>query len=188
MKRSSKDMSSFRRRWIRAKFSWNSVSDSDWDFKCHGCKPVGIYLNFNSLCRTLGLKSRSRDFPAVHREMMYDIQLPNECRDFTELCADQVCLFDVRCFGLRLATSCTDHSTGNLMPRYLRRFTSMSQRELRWISMQANRSSRNSVVFCKNSDNCGDRATPGMPVRATSYSGRYFSSKKKHFTPSWCRR
>src|SRR4029078_12471214 len=73
---------------------------------------------------------------------------------------------------------CTDHSAGNLMPRYLRRFTSMSQRELRCISTQAKRSSRNSVVFCKNSDSCGDRAIPGMPARATSYSGRYFSSRK----------
>ena len=49
--------------------------------------------------------------------------------------------------------------------------------------MHANRSSRNSVVFCKNSDNSGDRVTPGMPARATSYSGRYFSSTKITLPP-----
>ena len=45
------------------------------------------------------------------------------------------------CSRPSFATSCTDHSTGNLIPRYLRRFRSTSQRELRWISMQAKRSS-----------------------------------------------
>ena len=51
-------------------------------------------------------------------------------------CDRQGCL-SATMFRPTLATSCTDHSTGNLMPRYLRRFTSMNQSELRWISMRA---------------------------------------------------
>ncbi len=33
-----------------------------------------------------GTKSQSRDFPAVHAEMMYGFQLPSERRNFAELC------------------------------------------------------------------------------------------------------
>src|SRR5690348_6642466 len=33
-----------------------------------------------------GNKCQSRDFPAVHAKMVYRLQLPNECRDFAELC------------------------------------------------------------------------------------------------------
>ena len=130
-----------------------------------------------------GTKSQGRDFPAVHGEMMYGFQLPSECRDFAELCAGKAAYPLIQVASNACDIVHRPLCTGNLMPRYLRRFTSMSQSELRWISTQANRSSRNSVVFCKNSDSCGDRATPGMPARATSYSGRYLSSKKISLPP-----
>jgi hypothetical protein len=37
-----------------------------------------------------GSKSQSRDFPAVHGEVMYSFQLPSKCRDFAELCAGKI--------------------------------------------------------------------------------------------------
>ena len=46
-KRSSRDMLSFRRKWIQAKCSW--ISGLIWvsHFKCHGRKPVGIYYRYS---------------------------------------------------------------------------------------------------------------------------------------------
>ena len=38
----------------------------------------------NSLA-ALAIKSQSYDFPSIHRKVMYDIELPRECRDFAEL-------------------------------------------------------------------------------------------------------
>lgn len=46
-------------------------------------------LTVHSSAPTLRIKSQSHDFPPVHGEVMYDFQLPRECRDFAELCAGE---------------------------------------------------------------------------------------------------
>jgi hypothetical protein len=47
-------------------------------------------LNVHSSGPTLCIKSQGHDFPPVYGEVMYDFQLPSECRDFAELCASDV--------------------------------------------------------------------------------------------------
>ena len=51
---------------------------------------MNVHLTVYCSVPTLCIKSQGRDFPPVHGEVMYDFQLPRECRDFAELCADEV--------------------------------------------------------------------------------------------------
>ena len=50
---------------------------------------MNVHLTVYCSVPTLCIKSQGRDFPPVHSEVMYDFQLPRECRDFAELCTDQ---------------------------------------------------------------------------------------------------
>ena len=50
---------------------------------------MNVHLTVYSSVPALGIKSQGCDFAAVHREVMYNFQLPRECCDFAELCTDQ---------------------------------------------------------------------------------------------------
>ena len=144
---------------------------------------MNVHLTVYCSVPTLCIKSQGRDFPPVHGEVMYDIELTCECCDFAELCTDQIAHPPIQ-----VASNACYIVHGPLFWKLdAARSTTFHVSEPERASMNIDGGEQ---VFpqlgrvCKNSDNRGDRTTPGVPARAISYSGRDLLSKKISLPPS----